>query len=1293
MSTDGVIIDVEYSVLTKNQEELEVLNAQSNHIRTLIQNASYASGAELPKEFVNLLSIPQRILDKSFNNINDLKDIVTNAMLSRQQFFNQYLDNRRDIDDECGYKKTLSKYDARLLYDTDPIAHRTVQVLPQESWMIHPEVTEDDDPNKETAFEKAFEQLGKSLKGKSWHEDKEQNALWEYLLRLDILSGVGQFGVLLFGLDDGKTLDQPALEFDENGVARREKDYKLLFLRVFDESLVQVQRYCTDPLSPRFGMPEMYNVVLFDPKDSTSQSGVSLPMIINRVHWTRMIHVADNLGSSEIFGYSRLKIPYRRIYDMMKLYSGSAEMYWKGAFPGIAFETNPQFGGNVEFSTDLKDQMENYMNGLQRYLALTGITAKTLTPTVVDPTPQINSQLQALCIQIGVPLRVFQGSERGQLASTQDDSTWNDRLARRQNKYITPRIICPVIDRLIEYGVLPEPKKYKVKWPDLNALTDAQKAQIAVQRIQAITSYITGGGNQLVQEMDFLTFVMGISQTEAKSILENTFQAQQEQAELQAQQIREATDAGLDIDPETGEPKEPTPPQLNPEMTDDGSGNAGQPGNPTAQPPTRNTVSEALAKLIDTQQGRGDQAPNFLQENNRSNDVVNRAVALLSLNTPAIEIEEIEEEFEEVPVENDLVDDILTENDFKGHAGRPGKRGGSKPKNGGTTAVAGLFPKELGAKLNILGSAGGTTGAKFAEYRGNKFVLKKGTSSDHLLSEHMADSAYKAAGIAVPNYKVYGTPLGLRKLSHVVEGKKLSDVTGSLKVKAIKDLRKGFAVDVALGNWDVTGKGHDNVIVTKQGKAYRIDNGGALQYRAQGKLKGDKWNGQATEWHSLRDRATNPDSAKVFGGMTHAELKASVTHLNKHKDDILKVLSPGDAHIVSQRIAAINEHLKAETAKPTKARPKKKQEDVEVHNPDTGKYLHATFKEIIKEAGLKGITAHDLKMIEKLNPKGIQEHLFVHDKMSKQGIESLKAMLDSGIQIKPKSIPGSTPTKAKKTKAEEVEVVNPNTGKHLAKALKEAAGHDELPGVNSTLLTHIAKLNPHGIQNDQLRVPSGTSPQAVHSLSQLIDKDIKILHSDKVHLPKVEETKAGGVLKYSNSNLKKAGKQAMLEWAKSMTDEQSNAVKTWKGSSGTIRKAFGKAAIGEELTPLAQNFHKAITTAPIHQGMVYRGLKDSEWTNEQVAAIKATGVGGKWSDPSPGSASRHVEVGKNFSNQKLLLVVKTKTGRNIEIIPPYVTEAEVVLMPKVEYRIKSIHDEVKISGHGFVKHLVELEEI
>lgn len=444
---------------------------------------------------------------------NQFRHLVMNASSMRSRILRGLLDPRRDVYDECGYPDKdaeITPKDYRRLYDREGIATRVVSVLPNESWKAQPLIFETEELDSETAFEKDLRELTDTLRGESHYKRHEGNPLFEALKRVDVLSGIGRFGLLYFGIDDG---EDPATEVSKSSGRR-----KLLYLRVFDESQIHISKFDEDPTSPRYGHPELYQVHIQNAENiSTAKTRI--------LHWTRCLHVADNLMSSEIFGVPRMQPVYNRLYDLMKLYGGSAEMYWRGAFPGLSIETHPSLGGDVEIDLpSVRDNMENYMNGLQRYLAFSGLSAKSLAPQVVDPSPQIEVQLTAICILLGIPQRIFCGSERGNLASGQDDSTWNERLAYRRNLYLTPRLIVPFLDRAIALGLLAAPKKetgYTVVWPDLEALSEEEKANVANLHTDAIIKYINGGGENLITPEDFLRRILSMDPELVAEIMKN----------------------------------------------------------------------------------------------------------------------------------------------------------------------------------------------------------------------------------------------------------------------------------------------------------------------------------------------------------------------------------------------------------------------------------------------------------------------------------------------------------------------------------------------------------------------------------------------------------------------------------------------------------------------------------------------------------------------------------------------------------------------------------------------------
>lgn len=205
-------------------------------------------------------------------------------------------------------------------------------------------------------------------------------------------------------------------------------------------------------------------------------------------------------------------------------------MYWRGAFFGLSIEGHPD--ETTKFDADtVRTAMEKYMTGLQRYILSPSATIKSLAPQVVDPSPQIDVQITAICIQIDVPKRIFMGSERGELASSEDKGSWNGRLNGRQIGYITPRIIVPFADRLIMIGVLPEPEGYSVVWPDLDALTDEQQAAVAAKRTEAMAKYVGGNVEAIMPPLDFLTRILGMTNEEAEAILEAAVEAAGEREE------------------------------------------------------------------------------------------------------------------------------------------------------------------------------------------------------------------------------------------------------------------------------------------------------------------------------------------------------------------------------------------------------------------------------------------------------------------------------------------------------------------------------------------------------------------------------------------------------------------------------------------------------------------------------------------------------------------------------------------------------------------------------------------
>lgn len=462
---------------------------------------------------------PDNFIDRSFG-------MVVNFLTSRLQWLQRGLapDRRRNIDDECGHREYLpTPMEYFELYLRNPIGARVVEVYPKESWQVQPYLYETEDPDDETPFEKDWADLTKNLQTEiGYHKDEKGNPIWEMLKQLDILSGIGRYGVLFLGLDD--IADEDGLQTPVN----LNRKNKLLYMTPLAEIHSQIVQYDSNLNSPRYGLPEIYNLVFSTPGATTGENLVPIQGEtatvgkIVKVHWTRVIHVLDNPCESKIFGIPRMQQVIDIIDHLHTLYGSSTEMYYKGAFPGLAFEGIPGSGpGSIDMA-GLKKMGEDYQNGLQRLVAVLNMTVKSLSPQVVDPSPQIERNIEVICIKLPCPKRIFMGSERGELASDQDTSKWNKQLSERHSSQCTPRLIVPFTNRLININVLRKPTNgFSVAWPDITNQTPAEKSQVTFRLTQALAQFLSAGGEKLMTPLDFLTVIMGIDEKVALSVIKN----------------------------------------------------------------------------------------------------------------------------------------------------------------------------------------------------------------------------------------------------------------------------------------------------------------------------------------------------------------------------------------------------------------------------------------------------------------------------------------------------------------------------------------------------------------------------------------------------------------------------------------------------------------------------------------------------------------------------------------------------------------------------------------------------
>jgi len=389
-------------------------------------------------------------------------------------------EGERDTYKSFGYPKDLAFKDYLNLYERDEMASTIADFIADETWRNEPILidgdsrTDSDNDEDLTDFLRTWKALNKRLK------------LITALNNADIYNAISRYSMIFLGAPG--QFDQPLTKLSAEG---------LRYISVHNEGNAKIAQLETTQTDPRYGLP-LYYKITFDEDIGEV-----------KVHWSRLIHFKEGNPSSRTYGTPRLKRIFNRLLDWEKVMGGASEAFWLLVNPGWVFtvEDDAEFPveGTQEF-TDLDDQINAFMQNIQRFLKLTGVKAEKFDADLVSAKEQGSMIIKSLSTGSRVPQRVLVGNEAGELASTQDDENLAAYISTRQNKHADDGMLVPVVERFLELGILPQPSngEYTTEWPSLFQMTDEQKATLAVKVANLIN---TLSGGLLEQVIDIETFI------------------------------------------------------------------------------------------------------------------------------------------------------------------------------------------------------------------------------------------------------------------------------------------------------------------------------------------------------------------------------------------------------------------------------------------------------------------------------------------------------------------------------------------------------------------------------------------------------------------------------------------------------------------------------------------------------------------------------------------------------------------------------------------------------------------
>jgi len=353
---------------------------------------------------------------------------AASLLIERIQWMRQHgisFKGERDLYEILGYERVITAKDYRDTYARGGIAGRIIDALPKATWRGGVELIEDEDPENETPFEKAWMDL-----------DKRLNII-PMLQRADILAGQGRYAVLLLG-GPGE-LDTPM---------PKSRPEKLIYVSPFAEDDALITEWCTDSADPRFGLPNKY---MLRRMDVTSQN------FTKNCHWSRVIHIAEDCLDNDVYGMPQLERVWNLLHDLEKVTGGGAEAFWLRANQGLQLDVDKDMDLKPEAKAALADEVEQYRHNISRVMKTRGVTPKVLGSDVANFANPADAILTQIAGSKSIPKRILTGSEMGQLASSQDRDNWKDQINGRQTSYAGPFIVRRLVDRLIEFGFLPKP--------------------------------------------------------------------------------------------------------------------------------------------------------------------------------------------------------------------------------------------------------------------------------------------------------------------------------------------------------------------------------------------------------------------------------------------------------------------------------------------------------------------------------------------------------------------------------------------------------------------------------------------------------------------------------------------------------------------------------------------------------------------------------------------------------------------------------------------------------------------
>ncbi len=340
--------------------------------------------------------------------------------------------------------------------------------------------------------------------------------VWAKLKDFDRRNMIGRYAGLIYRVADGKALDQPL-----------ERAVKLVDIVPVFEGQLKVTRWHSDPAdAERYGKPAMFQ---YRRRDLSAGDNQGRPDEWADVHPSRVQVMAEGSVGDMFDGVPLLRAGFNHLVDIEKISGGSGESFLKNSARTIVFEYEPnasvqaisQADGTTKSVREVHEDQTKALNRNQdSSIVLQGGKASTLQTSTSDPKPSFEVAANLFAASVRLPFTILFGQQTGRLASDQDTKDAIARYKERQTNELTP-MIEEFIRRMQACGII-EAGEFEVEWPDIAALTDAQKLDNLNKMVEAMVKTFQAGLPEPLFDLNELRKVAGYEERTAPVIGEGT---------------------------------------------------------------------------------------------------------------------------------------------------------------------------------------------------------------------------------------------------------------------------------------------------------------------------------------------------------------------------------------------------------------------------------------------------------------------------------------------------------------------------------------------------------------------------------------------------------------------------------------------------------------------------------------------------------------------------------------------------------------------------------------------------